>query len=363
MPSIHQVGQFVIKQLCSAFGLVISLTLSACGGGAAPVTKAPDPVVTPPTVPDPVPPTPLPIPSNFSYSDPALQSMFNALTVLRITAGAGPTIQKSPLDLAAKRHADYLVNNNLTSNGAYLYQPQENGQWGGHYESMVNLGFTGATPQVRANAAGYVGSVNELVVFGAKSTADCVASLDNSAYHLVHVLSPYVDMGIYFNAGNGGESACVVMLGVSTNSPGQFAAVDQYVRYPANTQLNLTTTFYNQAERPIPAPDLNGAGRPVLFSFYNMSNKVLAAKDVVIHVFAMEDQLGNKVPVRILAFPGVQSDGPVLVSDVNMGATGYVLALPMYPLQPNTIYKMTINATVTGKLVNQQWSFTTGHAN
>lgn len=356
-----------MKHFCLAFGLVISLTLSACGGGGGggttPVTPTPDPVVPTPPVPDPTPPPPTPTPPNFSYTDPALQSMFNALTVLRTTASAGEVIQKSPLDVAAKRHADYLVNNNLTSNGAYLYVPQENGQWGGHYESMVNAGFTGATPQARADAAGYVGSVNELAVFGAKSTAECVASIDNSAYHLVHVLSPYVDMGIYYNAGNGGESACVVILGVTVTSPGQFAAVDQYVRYPANKQLNLPTTFYNQAERPNPAPDLPVAGRPVLFSFYNMSNKVLAAKDVVLHAYTMEDPLGNKVPVRILAFPGVQSDGPSLVSDSNMGAPGYVVALPIYPLQPKTLYKMTLSATVAGKQLNQQWSFTTGLAN
>lgn len=352
-----------MKHLCLAFGLVISLMMSACGGGgggdAAPVTPAPDPVVPTPPVPDPPPPTP----PNFLYADPALQSMFNALTVLRVTAGAGQVVQKSPLDLAAKRHADYLVNNNLTSNGAYLYVPQDNGQWGGHYESMVNVGFTGATPQARADAAGYFGSVNELAVFGAKSTAECVSSLDNSTYHLVHLLSPYVDMGIYFNAGNGGESACIVMLGVTATSPGQFAAVDQYVRYPANKQLNLPTTFYNQAERPNPAPDLPVAGRPVLFSFYNMSNKVLAAKDVVLHTYTMEDPSGNKVPVRILAFPGVQSDGPSLVSDSNMGAPGYILSLPVHPLQPNTQYKMTLSATVAGRRVNHQWSFTTGFVN
>ena len=289
--------------------------------------------------------------------------MFNALTTLRVTAGGGQVIQNLPLDLAAKRHADYLVNNGLTLNGAYLYSLQENGQWGGHYESMFNAGFTGATPQARADATGYVGSVNELAVFGAKSTAECVASIDNSTYHLVQVLSPYVDMGMHFNEGNGGESVCVVILGVSVSSAGQFAAVDQYVRYPANNQLNLSTTFYNQAERPTPAPDLPAAGRPVLFSFYNMSNKVLAAKDVVLHTYTMEDLVGKKIPIRILAFPGVQSDGSVLVADSNMGAPGYVVALPTYPLQPKTIYKMTITATVAGKLVDQQWSFTTGLAN
>lgn len=348
-----------MKHIWNACWLMLSLLLCACGGGGVSATM-PGGVVPTPPVPDPTPPTPSP---DFSYSDPDLQSMFNALTLLRRSAGAGQVVQKAALDLAAKRHADYLVKNNLTSNGGYLYFPQENGQWGGHYENMLNAGFTGATPQARADVAGYVGAVNELAVFGAKSTAECVASLDNSVYHLVHVVSPYVDMGIYFNSGNGGESACIVILGVAVSSTGQFVAADQYVRYPANNQQNVSTTFHNQAERPNPAPDLALAGRPVLFSFYNMNNKVLSAKDVVLHAYTMEDPLGNKVPVRILTFPGVQSDGPSLVSDSNMGAPGYVVALPIYPLQPKTLYKVTLSATVAGKLVSQKWSFTTGVVN
>ena len=207
------------------------------------------------------------------------------------------------------------------------------------------------------------GTVNEIAVFGAKSTADCVASIDNSTYHLVHALSPFIDMGINFNAGNGGESVCIVMLGVTAGNPGQFAPVEQYVRYLANKQTNLSTTFYNQAESPNPAPDLPFAGRPVLFSFYNMSNKVLAAKDVVLHAFNMEDPLGNQVSLRILTFPSVQSDGLVLVPDSNIGGPGFVVALPTLPLKPETLYKMTLKATVMGKILNQQWTFATGLSN
>ena len=94
---------------CFLWGtLAVLFFLGGCGGGQS-ATEQP----------------------KFTYADPALLNMANALNLVRTTSGAGNVIQKSALDLAAKRHADYLVNNALTSNGAYLYAPQENGQWGG----------------------------------------------------------------------------------------------------------------------------------------------------------------------------------------------------------------------------------------
>jgi hypothetical protein len=288
-----------------------------------------------------------------------LRLMSNAISAIRGIANVGQVKQQSSLDLAAKRHADYLVNNGLTSNGSYLYVEQANGQWGGHYESMVNQGFTGATPQIRANTAGYAGTVNELAVFGAKSVADCVDAIENSAYHLVQLISPYVDMGLSFNSGQGGESACMVLLGVADNSAGQFPPADFFIVYPARGQTNVAPVFHNQAERPNPAVDLPVAGRPVLISFYNMANKVLASRDVVIHSFAMSGA-GLQVPLRILAFPEVRSDGPTLVADSYLGAPGYVVALPITPLLANTTYTVNVSASVKGNVVTQQWTFSTG---
>ena len=353
---------------CFLWGtLAVSFCLGGCGGGQSETDQRaePAPVVTPvqPVTPPVMAPEVPSVQPKFTYADPALLSMANALNLVRTTSGAGNVIQKSALDLAAKRHADYLVNNGLTSNGAYLYAPQENGQWGGHYESMANLGFSGATPQARADVAAYLGAVNELLVFGAKSVAECVASLENSAYHLIHLLSPYVDMGIYFNAGNGGESACIVLLGVANSSTGQFAPVNSYVFYPSNMQRNVPPVFFNQAERPIAAPDLPLTGHPILMSFYNQSHKVLAARDLLLHAFEVYDAAGKRISVRVLTFPGVQSDGPPVVADANVAAPGYIVALPVQPLMANSTYQIKVSADVAGQNVTQNWSFVTGTAN
>jgi hypothetical protein len=299
---------------------------------------------------------------NNAYKTDDLVSMSNAISVIRGLANAGQVTQQSALDLAAKRHADYLVLNGLTSNGSYLYVEQANGQWGGHYEAMVNQGYTGATPQARADVAGYAGAVNELAVFGAKSTLECIASIENSVYHMVHLLSPYVDMGLSYNAGQGGESACIVMLGVGSSSAGQFPPADYFIVYPSRGQSKVPPVFHNQAERPNPALDLSVAGRPVLISFYNMANKVLASRDLVIHEFTMNGA-GEAVPLRVLAFPEVISDGPRLISDANLGAPGYVVGLPIAPLLSNTTYTVNVSASVKGKAVTQKWAFTTGIAN
>lgn len=325
------------------FFLVSLINFSACGGGGSSTTE-----------------TGL---ANPSYSDPAVQNMFETTNAIRTMAGGGKFLQNLSLDRAAKQHAEYLINNKLTGDGSYLYSLQENGQWGGHYQSGTKPGFSGATPQARASAAGYVGEVSEMAVFGAKSAADCIASIENSTYHLIQLMSPYVDIGMYFSSSNLTESACVMLVGLSKNSTGSFTIADQYVKYPSDNQANVSTTFRNQAERPIPAPDLKVTGRPVLFSFYNFNNKVISATELVIHNLTIEDDSGFKVPIRILTSPGVQTDGPALIFDENIGSPGFILALPIKPLLPNTTYKAKLSAAIAGKVVIQQWTFKTGAPN
>jgi len=335
---------------------LLNFLLSSCGGSGISTTTTETPTSTPTT------PVPLPI-TGFIYAELELQRLASAISSIRDVARAGKLFQQPQLDLAAKRHLDYLVKNSLTSNGNFLYSIQENGQWGGHYQSALNLGFSGSTPQARADNAGYVGVVNELAVFGAKSELECVASLANSAYHIIHILSPFEDMGVSFSSGNGGDSVCIVLLGVATSRPGVFVASNQYVVYPARNQINVAPIFYNQAERPNPAPDLLIAGHPVLISFYNLDNKSLSSKDVVIHTFKLESNSGNQIPVRILTFPDVQSSGITLVSDRNVPAPGYVVALPTQPLLSNLTYKVKVSAAIAGNPVTQEWTFTTGSVN
>jgi hypothetical protein len=342
-----------MKNFLALLILIPIIFFSGCGGGtSSSTTEIPTSI------------TPIPLPTtDFIYTELELLRLANSISSLRKVTSAGKLVQQTQLDLAAKKHSDYLVKNSLTSNGSFLYSIQQNGQWGGHYESALNLGFSGSTPQARADSAGYVGIVNELAVFGAKSELECVASLENSAYHIIHILSPFEDMGVSFNSGNVGDSVCIVLLGVATSSPGVFVAANQNVVYPARNQVNVAPIFYNQAERPNPAPDLLIAGHPVLISFYNLNNKSLSSKDVVIHAFNLVSNTGNQIPLRILTFPDVQSSGIALVSDRNIPAPGYVVALPTQPLSSDSTYKVKVSASIAGNPITQEWAFTTGSIN
>lgn len=300
-----------------------------------------------------------------TYTQTDALAVYNQLSNIRANGGFGLLAESIVLDTAANSHANYLVNNNLASNGSYLYTMQS-GTLGGHFESSSNSGFTGATPQARATAAGYAGTVTELNSFGAAGGAACLASIEDSVYHLSALVSPYVEVGIGYNAGvtsSPGASVCDIELGVRSSSIGQFPAAGTYAVYPYNGQTGVLPTFYNQAEVPTPAPDLSLAGHPILISFYNLTSQSLQAANISINSFVVTTSTGASVPVRIIAMPGVNSNGPSIVSDSNLAGPGFVIALPTSPLNANTTYNITVNATISGTTMTKNWAFTTGTTN
>ena len=296
-----------------------------------------------------------------TYSQADALTIYNKLSTIRANAGVGLLNQNSNLDQAASSHASFLVNNSLASNGSYLYSLQS-GILGGHYENPTLTGYTGQTPQSRATAAGYNGTVTELETFGSTSGTVCINSIENSVYHLSALLSPYLDLGLVFNNGTNGATVCNVQLGVGTSALGQYPPTGTYAFYPYSGETNVPPTFYNQAESPTPAPDLAIAGHPIIFSFYNLTNKTLNSTDIVIHTFTVS-AIGTTIPVRILAQAGVTSDGPILVADNNLAGPGFVSALPISSLIANTTYSVSLTGSVKGTTVTQSWSFTTGSAN
>ncbi|NMM28254.1 MAG: hypothetical protein HHJ12_13445 [Glaciimonas sp.] len=335
------------------------LTLSACGGGGA---SAPAPV------------TPTPTPANYSALLSSVApasyageqaSVLVRTNAIRLGAGAGLLAQSAALDTAASKHAAFLVNNRLASNSAYLDALHE-GVLGGHYEDPTLpgvLGFSGKTPQARATAAAYAGTVSELVLLGAASGAECMASIENSVYHLARLFSPVVQVGLAFNAGNGSGSVCVMELGVSGNTAGQLPGAGSVVTYPYAGQSAVLPTFYNRAETPTPVADLALAGHPVLVSLYSLAAPSLQGSDIVIQRFALSRADGQPVSARLLAQAGVTSSGPTLGIDANLAGAGTLFLVPGAPLAANTTYRVTFAATLKGQAVARDWSFTTGAAN
>lgn len=315
-----------------------------------------------------------------TYDTQVERDIQTELNTIRQNAGAGALTQNLLLDAAAASHANYLVNNGLV-NPAYLTSIHS-GILGGHWEDpdpATQLpGYTGSTPEARATAAGYsVGSVSENLSIGATTSTDCTASIENSVYHLIQFISPFSDMGLSFNAGGAGGSVCAIELGVSGTGSARFPAAGSWVSYPANAQTNVAPRFYNRAESPSPASDLDGVGHPIAFSLYNNADSLaLAAADIVLHTFTLETTSGPvAVPARILAQPGVTTDGTALTSDSNILKPGFLVLLPESPLVQNTNYTVTFSATATVTVmvngvstptpvnVDKSWTFTTGALN
>lgn len=339
---VRRMNATAMPMIKRAFALTMLSLLAACGGGGGGSSGS---SVSPPT-----------------YTGDNL-AVFTQLNAVRQSAGAGTTAQNAALDTAAASHASYLVNNSLVTNAAYL-NSVVGGILGGHYEDTSIPGyvggFTGCTPQARATAAGYSGTVNELLSFGATTAADCTASIENSVYHLVQLIAPFTEIGLSFNAGSGSGPVCAIELGVGSTA--QLPAIGSWVSYPANGQINVAPAFYNQAESPVPAADLSSAGHPVAISLYNQSNSSLLVGNIVLHTFTLT-ALSSPVSARVLAQPGVGSDGTALTPDANIPAPGILVLLPTTPLSPNTVYSVAFSATANGAAVSKNWSFTTGNMN
>lgn len=349
-----------MRILLTAFVLLLStmimLSLQACGGGGSSTTATATSIATPAVYSGIVTSVPSPI-----YSLPSDTTVSLLLTAIRLGSNAGLLAQASTLDTAAKNHTDFLVNNKLVNNGAYL-DAIYSGIRGGHYEDPTLPGYTGQTPQARASTAGYTGSVAEVISFGSSSAANCLSTMEDSVYHLGQIVSPFVDVGIAVNTGNGNGLVCVLELGVSNQSLGQLPAAGSILIYPYDQQTQVEPTFYNQAEAPIPAADLAIAGHPVVVTLYSLALPTLLGSDIVIGTFNLT-QAGTVIDARVLAISGVTSTGPTVTIDSNLTIAGNIFLLPTAPLTANTKYDVTFAATVKGATLNKTWSFTTGVSN
>ena len=280
----------------------------------------------------------------------------------RLAQGAGLVAQSTALDTIADNHTQFLIDNNLVADATYL-TTDFSGTLGGHYEDVTKPGYTGETPQARATAAGYAGSVTEIITFGAADGTACMAALENSVYHLTQLMSPFIDIGLTFNPGNGSGSVCAIELGTPNSTLGQYPAEGNTVVYPFGGKIDVQPRFYNQAEAPNPATDLTIAGHPVAVSLYTQSMPSLTGSDVVIYKFLMTTAAGATVSARVLANSGVLTLGPTLTTDDAIDGAGYVVLLPVVPLDPNTVYNVEFAATVKEEVINKNWLFTTGNLN
>jgi len=294
-------------------------------------------------------------------------TVYQMLNSSRQAAGAGLLTQNAALDKAALAHAQYLLQNwNATALADF------------HDENSSNTGFTGATPSAQMSAAGYsgvsMGQVGIIGVAGITTPADCVNAWLNSVYHLQAIFGTETQVGIAA-VGNDTGYVCVVDYGNAVAYSGAYGGQlpATTLVYPYAGQTNVATTFHAGQESPDPAPDIANSypiGQPILVSAVDaaMAQSLpnsWQASQVTINAFTVTAKGGSTPLATRIVVPGgtLGAAGVTVTTDVAGEYSGLAYVLPLAPLAPNTAYNVSFSATVAGKSVNDNWSFTTGSGN
>jgi hypothetical protein len=236
----------------------------------------------------------------------------------RRTLGLDPAYQESRLNAASLAHVKYLSRNRRT----------------GHYEKAGEPGFVGATPNDRLEAFGYCGGSWECVSYNSGGIKESVRDLFNAPYHRIPFLQPGrmpVGTGIAgknfsIKFGEGEEGGLSVSPGVNQSG---------------------VPTSWDGNESPNPlrmhGPTGGAVGYPIVFSYFGEDYPILKLKRATLTCE------GNPVAVWINS----NSNDDHLQNAI--------LVMPKKPLQANTRYEVSVEASVNGKdTIEKSWSFTTG---
>ena len=346
-----------MHQLKVLFALTAASALVACGGGGdSPAPPAP----TPTPIPAPTPaPTPVAgngtlqtsVPAANYGSDTRRLNAFNQLNAVRQGAGAGLLAQSTALDTSAQDHSNYLTVNGFNSADS------------AHDETSGLTDFTGTTPFVRMQAAGYDFSYATEVIgdIGSSSaTSDCVGDLLDTVYHAVSMLSRVTDVGFGYGSGSA-AGMCTIDMGspLSGGASKQIPPSGAIVAYPYNGSTVAHGTFHVSNESPrvpttlIPA---STAGTPIVVGFRNQD--AVGGAAVSISQFTIATASGTALPGVIIGGSSVSG------TNVNADTTGdldsdFAVLVPISPLAAGS-YTVTLHATITGgqALALTTWTFT-----
>jgi len=339
---------------------LVALALAACGGGGSETGTAA------PTAPS-IPIAPSDVMSSTgtlkasagaaTYVAGSLQAdAFAALNVARNAAGAGSVSQNAALDIAAAAHAKYLTTNIAT--GVV------------HSEDVGKADYYEASPSSRMSKAGFPVGISTEVIGGTGASlkgADCILGLLNTVYHGAALLSQATYVGIGFGQDAIGVPLCVADLSnLASESYTQVAPSGALIAYPYAGQVGVMETFYVAYESPRPPATLfpnTTAGTPVIVNVRNadyVNHKAAGTLGAVVTKFELKDAAGNTVAASILANSGITGSGVTLNADSNLGE-GFVVLVPLAPLNKGTTYTATFTATlnVGGTPVSKTWPFST----
>ena len=262
-------------------------------------------VLTPPP-----PPTP----------DSAQQDTLTHLNHLRRAALLPDAVLQPALCLAAARHSRYLWANKLEL--THTQQPEKSE-------------FYAATPEERAEKAGFYDPCYEVVAQGNSALAS-VQSLMDAPYHRAALLQPGA-----FPAGVGiAGDRVTVLCGASTGR--------EVLVYPADGQLDVSVQW-TDTETPDPLRLYPGAARttgyPITLHLYGVTDK----PELVAAALTGPDNM----PVACY------TNSPSNDSELD----DMILLIPKQPLLPLSAYRARIVVKeADGRETARSWQFTTGKA-
>jgi hypothetical protein len=238
------------------------------------------------------------------------------LNQAREACGFGLLAQDARLDAAAKAHFEYVT----------VYTDAT------HYETAGNTGFTGRTPQDRAIAQGFTGTVSE-------GMGDTATGLLAAPYHARTLLDDWKYVGLYTPSAD--YKYIVINPGKTDSSQKLGAGV--VANYPCEGALNVETGW--SGEEPDPFPDLGGTkGTPVLLRADPGSTLEITNLAIV------RAATGESQPFRTITSKNDAN---------NRFHSNEYAAVPIARLEVNETYTVTYQGTLDGKPVGKTFSFKT----
>lgn len=314
------------KMMKPALALTLAALLAACGGGGS--SDADTGTPAPPPTSDDKPVTSVPAPT-YPAGSVELAS-FNLLNQERGRCGFGLLAQSAQLDLAAQKHGRYMQVNQINS----------------HDEDPAKPEFYGKDPSERAAKAGYVGVAGDAngVNRGRVGNLLEIRGLLAAPYHEVGVLAPYyfdVGLNLFTWDASGRFTGLVVSLGTPK---GRVTPKVADVRtYPCDG----TTGVMAVGEAEVPSAFPNEAspawGQPVV---------VVGAAPLRVTAASITGPRGA------VALKAIYGDGQA--TDPNGYFQGGRAVVIPVPLEPNTVYAVTVAGTNNGQPFTKSFSFQTG---
>lgn len=310
--------------------LSLAMTLAACGGGGGGSTSTTSTTST------------SPVPNGGTLASPQYASgsaqlaAFNQLNAMRQQCGFPALSENTLLDQAAANHMTYMQDN------VYV----------GHNETQGSPGYTGATPQARATAAGYSGEAAEENAGHATDVGGALSiiGLASVPYHEAGLFIPSLtDFGAAYSTVVMGPTATYYVPEIMSGFQG---TAGTYSGMPMTFPCQGTAgvDFESAANGENPTPTINGAvvsfpiGTPIALEG-NMSDTIVLSSG------QLTAPGGSVINLDLLDS----------ATDSNHEMQPYEsAAFPASPLQPNTTYSATITGTINGTPFSRNFSFTTG---